>query len=417
MTRLEQDDQDASQVGRAETSWLKALSFAARATCHDCVMSFDAPSLDPDALELRIRPDGTPENPMLIVPLDVWEAESPKRIERVADALAGSLRLTIGVLRGPATARVTPLLRALTLTLAESTDPATPVVGCPDLAAALRRLEEAVQRNPRPSVALGRLLRETVLLDTTAGLSAEAAVYSMLLSGSEFQRWLAARGGPRAVTVPDRPLIRADRGGSALNVVLDHPERRNALSFRLREELLEALRVAEFDPGIEEVTLRGSGPAFCSGGDLDEFGSADDLVAAYLVRLERAPWRVIDRLRDRFSAHVHGACIGAGIEMAAFAGRLVAAPQTFFRLPEIEMGLVPGAGGTVSIPRRVGRWRAAWMMLTGEPVDVATALRWHLIDAVDNSAVQAVDPSRTRAGHAAESHRLDNNLPLREQSP
>ncbi|MGW6117909.1 enoyl-CoA hydratase/isomerase family protein [Nocardia sp. NPDC055165] len=344
-------------------------------------MSRDATDLAPADLELEISPDGTPENPLLVIPLDAWTRETPERIDSAAALLAGSLRLTIGTLRGPATPKLTPLLRAATLTLAERADQAM-IVEHPDPAAGVDHLADAVRRNPRASVALGRLLRQTAVPDTTAGLGAEAAVYSMLLAGSEFRRWLTARGGPKAVAFPDRPLVRIERDDDQLSVVLDHPERRNALSARLREELLDAVRFAELDPGIERVLLRGSGPVFCSGGDLDEFGRAADVVAAYQVRLERAPWRVIDRLRDRVTAHVHGAAIGAGIEMTAFAGRLVAAPDTYFRLPEIEMGLVPGAGGTVSIPRRIGRWRAAWMMLTGDRVDTATALRWSLIDEV-----------------------------------
>ena len=78
---------------------------------------------------------------------------------------------------------------------------------------------------------------------------------------------------------------------------------------------------------IESVELSGAGPAFCSGGDLDEFGTADDLVAAYLVRLSRAPWRVIDRIAAKVTVLAHGACVGAGTEMAAYAGRVVAAPD------------------------------------------------------------------------------------------
>ncbi|WP_280244128.1 hypothetical protein [Nocardia abscessus] len=77
----------------------------------------------------------------------------------MAESLAGSLRLTIGVLRGPATPRLAPLLHAVTLTLAKTADSPTPVVDCPDPEAALENLEYAVRRNPRASVALGRLLR------------------------------------------------------------------------------------------------------------------------------------------------------------------------------------------------------------------------------------------------------------------
>jgi enoyl-CoA hydratase/carnithine racemase len=164
--------------------------------------------------------------------------------------------------------------------------------------------------------------------------------------------------------------------------VLDHPERRNAFSFQMREQLFDALQLAVIDDTIRKVEISGTGPVFCSGGDLAQFGTATDLVAAYLVRLQRAPWRLIDQLADRVTIHLHGAAVGAGIEMAAYADRLIADRETFFLLPEIEMGLVPGAGGTVSVTRRIGRWRAAWMMLTGSRVDAETALRWGLVDEI-----------------------------------
>ena len=75
-----------------------------------------------------------------------------------------------------------------------------------------------------------------------------------------------------------------------------------------------------------------------------------------------------------------GGCIGAGIELPAFGARLLAAEDAFFELPEVGMGLVPGAGGTVSLPRRIGRQRTAWMALSGLRVDAPTALAWGLVD-------------------------------------
>ena len=116
--------------------------------------------------------------------------------------------------------------------------------------------------------------------------------------------------------------MRVSRDGGRLSIVLNDPARRNAFSAALREALLDALLVGEADETIESVELSGAGPAFCSGGDLDEFGTADDLVAAYLVRLSRAPWRVIDRIAAKVTVLAHGACIGAGTEMAAYAGRV-----------------------------------------------------------------------------------------------
>ncbi len=77
---------------------------------------------------------------------------------------------------------------------------------------------------------------------------------------------------------------------------------------------------------------------------------------------------------------MHGACLGSGIELPAFAGRLSAHNKSFFQLPELPLGLIPGAGGTVSIARRIGRQRTAWMVLSGRRINSATALEWGLID-------------------------------------
>jgi enoyl-CoA hydratase/carnithine racemase len=79
---------------------------------------------------------------------------------------------------------------------------------------------------------------------------------------------------------------------------------------------------------------------------------------------------------------MHGACVGAGVELAAFAGRVVAAPGTTFRLPEVSMGAIPGAGGTVSLPRRIGAPRTLLLGLSGLALAAEDALRWGLVDAV-----------------------------------
>ena len=87
-------------------------------------------------------------------------------------------------------------------------------------------------------------------------------------------------------------------------------------------------------------------------------------------------------VRRRLTAEVHGACVGAGVELAAFARRVVADPATTFRLPEVGMGLVPGSGGTWSVTHRIGAQRTNWLALTGATVDVALAERWGLVDEV-----------------------------------
>ena len=91
---------------------------------------------------------------------------------------------------------------------------------------------------------------------------------------------------------------------------------------------------------------------------------------------------LVHDLAGRVRFEVHGACIGAGAELPAFSREVVARGDAFFALPEVGFGLVPGAGGTASLPRRIGRQRTAWLALTGERIDAATALAWGLIDEV-----------------------------------
>jgi enoyl-CoA hydratase/carnithine racemase len=206
----------------------------------------------------------------------------------------------------------------------------------------------------------------------------------MLLAGPEFRAWRerTARRG----TGPPADPVRVDRAGQRLHVTLDDPARRNPLSRAVRDGRVDAFAIAAADPTVQEVHLRGAGPAFCSGGDLDEFATAPDVALAHLVRLQQSAAGSLHRIRNRAVVHLHGWCIGAGIEIPAFAGRVLAAPDTRVRLPELAMGLIPGAGGTVGIPRRIGRWRTAYLALTGDPVTAPVAQGWGLVDGVEGQA-------------------------------
>jgi enoyl-CoA hydratase/carnithine racemase len=173
--------------------------------------------------------------------------------------------------------------------------------------------------------------------------------------------------------------VLVEREGAVLRVTLHRPHVRNALDANMREALLDALAVAELEPALA-VELRGARPDFCAGGDLDEFGTFADPVQAHLLRLDRSVARVLGGLAPRTTAFVHGRCVGSGIELPAFAGRVVAAPDVQVQLPELGLGLVPGAGGTASLPARIGRHRTALLGLTGTPIDAAIALAWGLVD-------------------------------------
>ena len=210
---------------------------------------------------------------------------------------------------------------------------------------------------------------------------AESAAYGLLQGGPEFARWRAAHPVRVPPDVPGDP-VDVRRAGDQLQVTLDRPHRANALDTAMRDGLVEALRIAALDPSVAVVHLEGAGPSFCGGGDLDEFGSRSDPASAHLLRLARNPARMMVEVGDRVVAHLHGAAVGSGIELAAFAKTVLAAPDTRIALPEVHLGLIPGAGGTVSIPRRIGRQRTLALALAADAVDAATALDWGLVDAV-----------------------------------
>lgn len=240
---------------------------------------------------------------------------------------------------------------------------------------------DQVHRHPVAAAALAVLLRECERRSIDDGLAAESAVYSMLQAGSEFAAWRRQRSDSRAPAESVSPVL-AERIGDDLRIVLNRPERHNAVTAALRDALSEALALAIADNTIAEIHLSGTGPSFCSGGDLDEFGSFPDPATAHVTRLTRSPARLAHAVTNRLHVRLHGSCMGAGIEIPAFAHHLVAATDTVIALPELRLGLVPGAGGTVSLPRRIGRHRTAALALSGMPIDVTTALAWNLVDEV-----------------------------------
>jgi enoyl-CoA hydratase/carnithine racemase len=241
-----------------------------------------------------------------------------------------------------------------------------------------------VDRAPIAATAAALLLRRDTG-DWWAGLVRESATYSMLQAGPEFRAWLARRR--RSSNLDDSPRVRVARHPRLTEIVLTRGDRHNALDRRLRDELDAALLDATAREG--PIVVLGDGPSFCSGGDLDEFGSFVEPASAHLVRLGRSLATRFARDRDRFVVGVHGSCLGAGIELAAFANSVVAADGAQFGLPELDLGLVPGAGGTVSLPARIGRQQTLRLLLSGDTISAPAALGWGLIDEI-------VNPSRLR---------------------
>jgi enoyl-CoA hydratase/carnithine racemase len=265
-------------------------------------------------------------------------------------------------------------------------DPAAPRpwVGLPPdrLDPTLDAVVRQIGAQPVAAAVAAQVLRASLQLSFDDALAMESLAYSMLLASDGFRGWRTATPVRRRHE-PDAPRVLVEAGESAIQIRLNRPGVRNAFDAAMRDALCEALAFAAEHPDGPAVELSGLGPAFSAGGDLDEFGSAGDVGKAHLIRTLRSPARLLYGLRDRATARLHGACVGAGIEVPAAAGRVTAKAGAYFRLPEVSMGLIPGAGGTATIPRRIGRHRAAYMAISGADIDTATALAWGLIDAVE----------------------------------
>lgn len=148
-------------------------------------------------------------------------------------------------------------------------------------------------------------------------------------------------------------------------VSLDRPDCLNAYDVAMRDDLHAVLAAAAADPAVRVLVLRGEGPAFSTGGDLREFGSAPSPFIARQVRWQRDVWGQLLRLPAITLAAVHGLAVGGGMEMALLCDLCLAADDARFALPETGRGMMPGVAGTQTLPRRVGMGRALDLTLSG----------------------------------------------------
>lgn len=331
---------------------------------------------------------GKPTDPVCLLDLGTLQSLGRGEVRVLAQAIAAGPRIVLGVSSDALNPADMPdLLQALDGSWiagqgesgTASADRCVLGVGPLQLEAVLG----GIAANPAASLTLRQVLHAAEPLDVPAALAVESLAYSTLLGGGEFKRWLADYrvGSPPQVSAGRTDEVVIAFGGSVLRIELNRPGRRNAYSAAMRDGLVEALRIAQQNPGLQ-VELRGAGPAFCSGGDLGEFGTATDLVQAHFLRTAAGAAPLAHALRRRLTVFLHGACIGAGIEIPAFAETVLAEAETVFRLPEVSMGLIPGAGGATSVPRRIGRHRTFAWCVSGQAINAQTALAWGLVDQI-----------------------------------
>lgn len=305
------------------------------------------------------------------VPVLVGDAVEPDWPDGPVDAVR------IGVDRPGALPAVDPVQFDVLLTSAE--DAPAPWVSVKALDREVARLAAAMRACPVAATTLVRVLRMGEAMAADDALTMESLAYSTLLAGGEFRGWLSKRG---AVAALNGGELKLERDGDCLTVTLASPATRNAMTAAMRDALFEALANALDDPSAPDVLVRAEGGCFSTGGDFGEFGSATDMAMAHVIRSRRSVARLILALGERATVQFHGGAIGSGLEAFAGAGRRTARGDAWFQLPELAMGLIPGAGGTVTVARAIGRQRAAWMMLTGQRVRARQALAWGLIHGI-----------------------------------
>lgn len=243
----------------------------------------------------------------------------------------------------------------------------------------LSALRKSILSNPLTSSVLVTLLRDLEGLPTERALTRESLVYGLLQGSDEHRHWLKK---PRSEPALHTCTLQLSRHGKQLDIMLDRPEALNVIDRPMRDALYAAFEIAALDSEIERVNLTARGKAFSIGAELGEFGTTRDPALAHLIRLQTLPAHQLAKIGHKLEVEVNGACVGAGLEMAAFAGHFVASEAAWFQLPELEMGLIPGAGGCVSMLNRIGRQRTALMVLSGRRISAKIALEWGLVDTV-----------------------------------
>ncbi len=166
--------------------------------------------------------------------------------------------------------------------------------------------------------------------------------------------------------------------GAVGRITLNRPERYNALNRAMIREIVEAMEQFDRDETIGAIVLSGAGKSFSAGADIDEMVEATPITMELLDPF--ADWDRISRLKKPLLAAVHGYVLGGGFELALACDLIYATDTTRFGFPEVNLGVMPGAGGTQRLTKRIGRTRALEWLWTGEQMTADQAERFGLVN-------------------------------------
>jgi enoyl-CoA hydratase/carnithine racemase len=188
--------------------------------------------------------------------------------------------------------------------------------------------------------------------------------------------------------------------GPTLEITLNRPEKKNALTRTMYQDIVEAFRMAENNPAIRVLLITGAGDSFTAGNDIGDFQAR--AASASEDKLHASPFLdALSSLTKPLVAAVNGQAIGVGTTMLAHADLVVAVHTARFVMPFTSLGLVPEAASSLLFPRLIGHQRASALLLLGEPIDAATAHEWGLVNRV-TSADELMQTARGFANRLAE---------------
>jgi enoyl-CoA hydratase len=180
----------------------------------------------------------------------------------------------------------------------------------------------------------------------------------------------------------DAQLVLQENRGAISVLTINRPDKRNALNGAVRCALLGALDAAARDPAIRVIIITGAGDkAFIAGADIAEFEGRTP-VDQFRVMKQPSVYDALERLGKPVIAAINGFCLGGGMELALACDIRIASTSARFGQPEVNLGIIPGGGGTQRLPRVVGLGAASRLILTGDLIDANEALRLRLVEEV-----------------------------------
>jgi enoyl-CoA hydratase len=178
----------------------------------------------------------------------------------------------------------------------------------------------------------------------------------------------------------DEPVLLIGRDGPVGVLTIHRPQVRNALNLRLMGELVDALETFDRDPAIRAIVLTGDERAFAAGADISEMADASVVEMHSRPNLQR--WERMRKVRKPLIAAVSGYALGGGCELAMICDMIIASETAKFGQPEINLGIIPGGGGTQRLVRAIGKARAMEWILTGRLFSAAEAFEAGLVTRV-----------------------------------